>query len=132
MNLRTFFITFLALLSFTVFAQHTEIKKDKNGNEYTSYTNDPTNSRWYTLKNGLTVVLSKNSVKPRVQTLIATKAGSSSDPEENTGLAHYLEHMLFKGTDKYGSLDFKKEKVYLDQIDGLYEKQIFSFKKNSI
>jgi len=70
----------------------------------------------------LTVVLSQNSAKPRVQTLIATKAGSSSDPADNTGLAHYLEHMLFKGTDKYGSLDYSKEKVLLDQVDKLYEK----------
>ena len=105
-----------------MFAQKSETKQDKNGNSYLSYSNDPTNSRWYTLDNGLTVVLSQNSAKPRVQTLIATKAGSSSDPADNTGLAHYLEHMLFKGTDKYGSLDYSKEKVLLDQVDKLYEK----------
>jgi predicted Zn-dependent peptidase len=122
MNIRITFVVLLALASFSLIAQKAEIKKDKNKNEYISYENDPTNSRWYTLKNGLTVVLAQNSTKPRVQTLIATKAGSSSDPAENTGLAHYLEHMLFKGTDKYGSLDFEKEKVYLDQIDVLYEK----------
>jgi len=122
MNVRTYSLAFLAFLTFSVFAQQPETKSDKNGNTYTSYTNDPTNSRWYTLENGLTVILSQNSVKPRVQTLIATKAGSSSDPAENTGLAHYLEHMLFKGTDKYGSLDFEKEKVLLDEIDKLYEK----------
>lgn len=121
MNLKTYFIAFLALASFSLFAQNTETKKDKNGNTYTKYTNDPTNSRWYTLENGLTVILAKNSTKPRVQTLIATKAGSSSDPAENTGLAHYLEHMLFKGTDKYGSLDFEKEQKLLTQIDALYE-----------
>lgn len=103
-------------------AQDKVSQVDENGNSFISYTNDPTNSRWYTLENGLTVILAKNSLKPRVQTLIATKAGSSSDPADNTGLAHYLEHMLFKGTDKYGSLDFEKEKIYLDQIDALYEK----------
>ena len=122
MNLRISFIALLAIVSVTLFAQKAEIKEDKNGNEYTTYNNDPSNSRWYTLSNGLTVILAENSAKPRVQTLIATKAGSSSDPADNTGLAHYLEHMLFKGTEKYGSLDFKKEKVYLDQIDALYEK----------
>jgi len=122
MNIRITLVFLLALASFSLIAQKAETKKDKNKNEYISYANDPTNSRWYTLKNGLTVVLAQNSTEPRVQTLIATKAGSSSDPAENTGLAHYLEHMLFKGTDMYGSLDFKKEKVYLDQIDALYEK----------
>jgi predicted Zn-dependent peptidase len=88
---------------------------------YIVYSNDPLQSRWYTLPNGLTVVMSVNKAEPRVQTLIATKAGSKNDPAENTGLAHYLEHLLFKGTDKYGTLDYAKEKVYLDQIDALYE-----------
>jgi len=73
------------------------------------------------LDNGLTIILAENNTKPRVQTLIANKAGSSSDPSEHTGLAHYLEHMLFKGTDRYGSLDFEKEKVLLAEIDALYE-----------
>ena len=50
------------------------------------------------------------------------RAGSKTDPATNTGLAHYLEHLLFKGTDKYGSLDWAKEKVELDKIDALYEK----------
>ena len=89
---------------------------------YTSVSGDPTQSRWYTLPNGLTVILSVNKDQPRIQTLVATKAGSKNDPADNTGLAHYLEHMLFKGTDKYGTQDFAQEKVYLDQIDVLYEK----------
>jgi predicted Zn-dependent peptidase len=121
MNLRIKIVAFLAFASLSAFAQNPESNVDKNGNSYTSYTNDPTSSRWYTLENGLTVILAQNSAKPRVQTLIATKAGSSSDPAVNTGLAHYLEHMLFKGTDKYGSLDFEKESVLLDKVDELYE-----------
>ncbi|MEI9957917.1 MAG: insulinase family protein [Ferruginibacter sp.] len=52
---------------------------------------------------------------------MATKAGSKTDPADHTGLAHYLEHMLFKGTDKFGSLDWSKEKPELDKIDALYE-----------
>ncbi|MDB9883163.1 insulinase family protein [Bacteroidia bacterium] len=122
MNIRISALLLLAFASLSIFAQKAESKKDKNGNNYTSYTNDPSNSRWYILENGLTVILAQNSKKPRVQTLIATKAGSSSDPADNTGLAHYLEHMLFKGTDKYGSLDYVKEKVLLAEIDKLYEK----------
>lgn len=88
---------------------------------YKTYSNDPLNSRWYTLSNGLTVILSVNKTTPRVQTYIATKAGSKSDPSENTGLAHYLEHLLFKGTDKYGTLDYAQEQIYLNEIDALYE-----------
>ena len=63
-----------------------------------------------------------NKAEPRLQTIIATKAGSNTDPANHTGLAHYLEHMLFKGTDKFGSLDWAKEKPCIDQIDQLYEK----------
>lgn len=99
-----------------------ESKTSPDGYFYKIYKNDPLKSRWYVLNNGLTVILSPNKTSPRIQTLIATKAGSKSDPADNTGLAHYLEHLLFKGTDKYGTLDFAKEKVYLDKIDALYEK----------
>jgi predicted Zn-dependent peptidase len=79
------------------------------------------NTRFYTLKNGLTVILSPNKKEPRIAARIAVRAGSNTDPKDHTGLAHYLEHLLFKGTDKYGSLDWAKEKPYLDQVDHLYE-----------
>lgn len=92
-----------------------------NGYTYKFVTNDPMQARFYTLKNGLTVILSPTPKEPRVQAFVAVKAGSKTDPSTNTGLAHYLEHMIFKGTDKYGSLDFAKEKPELDKIDALYE-----------
>ncbi|HTO15935.1 MAG TPA: insulinase family protein [Edaphocola sp.] len=93
----------------------------ESGYTYKYVTNDPANARFYTLKNGLTVILSPDNKKPRIQTYIAVRAGSKTDPATHTGLAHYLEHMLFKGTDKFGSLDWAKEKPLLDKIDGLYE-----------
>lgn len=92
------------------------------GFTYRYVTNDPMQARFYTLPNGLTVILSANHKEPRVSVRIAVRAGSDNDPRNHTGLAHYLEHLLFKGTEKYGSLDWAKEKPYLDQIDGLYEK----------
>lgn len=91
------------------------------GYTYRYVANDPTNSRFYTLKNGLTVILSPSPKQPRIQTYIAVKAGSKTDPSNHTGLAHYLEHLMFKGTDRYGSLDWSKEKPLLDKIDSLYE-----------
>jgi predicted Zn-dependent peptidase len=91
------------------------------GYTYKYVAGDPTQSRFYTLKNGLTVILSPSKKEPRIQTYIAVKAGSKTDPSTNTGLAHYLEHLLFKGTDAFGSLDWSKEKPMLDQIDALYE-----------
>ena len=91
------------------------------GYTYRYVTNDPASSRFYTLKNGLTVILSPTSKEPRIQCYVATKAGSKTDPADHTGLAHYLEHMLFKGTDQFGSLNWTKEKPELDKIDALYE-----------
>lgn len=91
------------------------------GYTYKYVTGDPMQARFYTLANGLTVILSSNHKEPRVSVRFAVRAGSNTDPKDHTGLAHYLEHLLFKGTEKYGSLDWAKEKPFLDQIDGLYE-----------
>ncbi len=88
---------------------------------YKYVSNDPIKARFYTLPNGLTVILSPTKKDPRIQCYVATKAGSKTDPANHTGLAHYLEHMLFKGTDKYGSLNWVKEKPQLDKVNALYE-----------
>ncbi len=107
------------------FAQSTQYEQRTSADgkfNYLTVAGDPLGVRIYTLSNGLTVMLSVNKTEPRIQTLIATKAGSKNDPADNTGLAHYLEHMLFKGTDKFGTKDWAAEKVQLDKIDALYEK----------
>jgi predicted Zn-dependent peptidase len=77
----------------------------------------------YKLKNGLTVFISVNKDAPRIQTAITVKAGSKFDPPQTTGLAHYLEHMLFKGTAHFGTVDYTKEKPYLDALSDLFEKR---------
>ena len=123
-----FFFLFVAA-TITTYAQPAQTSSDKYawkevssaGYTYRYVTNDPMQARFYTLSNGLTVILSVNHKEPRVATRIAVRAGSNTDPRDHTGLAHYLEHLLFKGTDQYGSLDWAKEKPYLDQIDALYE-----------
>jgi predicted Zn-dependent peptidase len=89
--------------------------------KYESVPNDPLNARIYKLDNGLTVYMTVYKNAPRIQTYIAVRAGSKNDPKDATGLAHYLEHLLFKGTDKYGSKDYAKEKVELDKIEALFE-----------
>src|SRR5690606_25737125 len=75
----------------------------------------------YTLDNGLKVYLSVYKNAPRISTMIATKAGGKYDPADATGLAHYLEHMLFKGTDKYGTANATQEKILVDSIERLFE-----------
>lgn len=86
-----------------------------------SIPNDPMNVKIYTLKNGLKLYLSINKDEPRIFTNIAVRAGSKFDPADSTGLAHYLEHMMFKGTSKIGALDWDKESILLEQISDLYE-----------
>ncbi|OYU78894.1 MAG: peptidase M16, partial [Flavobacterium sp. BFFFF1] len=100
----------------------TETKKDANGYSYEVVKNDKTGVRVYTLKNGLKVYLAQNTDEPRIQTYIPVRTGSNNDPSDNTGLAHYLEHMVFKGTSKIGTQDWEKEKVLIAQISDLYEK----------
>src|SRR5690606_14788303 len=94
---------------------------DENGYSYITVENDDNNVRIYTLKNGLQVYLAQNFDAPRIQTYIPVRTGSNNDPADNTGLAHYLEHMMFKGTSKIGTLDWESESILLDEIAELYE-----------
>ena len=82
---------------------------------------DPLNVHEYTLDNGLKVFVSPNNAEPRIQTLVLVKAGSVHDPSDATGLAHYLEHMLFKGNQKFGTVDYSAEKIELEKIKILFE-----------
>ena len=90
-------------------------------NDYESVKGDPMQTRIYTLKNGLKVYLSVNKDEPRIQANIAVKTGSRNDPAETTGLAHYLEHLMFKGTKQFGTTDSTAEAPLLDEIEQRFE-----------
>ena len=89
--------------------------------KYETVKGDLTETRLYTLDNGLKVYLSVNNEEPRIQTYIAVRTGSKNDPSETTGLAHYLEHIMFKGSSHFGTTDYEAEKVFLDDIEARYE-----------
>lgn len=89
--------------------------------KYETVAGDPLGTKIYTLDNGLKVYMSVNKEEPRIQTFIAVRVGGKNDPADNTGLAHYLEHIMFKGTDKLGTQDYEAEKPLLDQIQALYD-----------
>ena len=91
------------------------------GYRYESVEGDATATRIYTLRNGLKVYMSVNKEQPRLQTMIAVRVGSKNDPAETTGLAHYFEHLMFKGTDKFGTQNYEVEKPLLDEIERLFE-----------
>lgn len=73
------------------------------------------------LSNGLTVFLSVNHAEPRIQTAIAVRTGGKDDPPDNTGLSHYLEHLMFKGSGRLGVSDHAKERPLLDKVENLFE-----------
>ncbi|MBQ5679326.1 MAG: insulinase family protein [Rikenellaceae bacterium] len=88
---------------------------------YESVKGDPTQTRIYTLDNGLKVYMSVSDEEPRIQTYIAVRVGGKNDPSETTGLAHYFEHLMFKGSQSFGTQDYAAEKPMLDEIEQLFE-----------
>ena len=88
---------------------------------YETVEGDPMKSRIYTLDNGLKVYLTVNKETPRIQTYIPVRVGGKNDPAETTGLAHYFEHLMFKGSQNFGTTDYAAEKPLLDEIEALFE-----------
>jgi predicted Zn-dependent peptidase len=89
--------------------------------KYETVPNDPLKARIYTLDNGLKVYMSVNKEEPKIKFTIATKAGSKLDPAETTGLAHYFEHLMFKGTTHFGTTNWEAEEPLLNEIERLFE-----------
>ena len=94
------------------------------GSKYTYETvpGDLMDTKIYTLDNGLKIYMTVNPRQPRLQTYIAVKVGAKNDPSETTGLAHYFEHLMFKGSEKFGTSDYAAEKPLLDRIEQEFEK----------
>ena len=89
--------------------------------KYETVDGDPMKTRIYTLENGLKVYLTVNKETPRIQTYIPVRVGGKNDPAETTGLAHYFEHLMFKGTEHFGTSNYEAEKPLLDEIESLFE-----------
>lgn len=75
----------------------------------------------FILDNGLTVILNEDPYATDVYGAVIIKAGSKNDPADATGMAHYLEHLLFKGTNELGAMDWEKEKPLMDSIIFYYD-----------
>ena len=105
---------FFVMASFagaSVFAQY----------KYTTVAGDPLQTRIYTLKNGLQVYLTVYKDAPRIHCYVSVKVGSKNDPKETTGLAHYFEHLMFKGSTNFGTTDWEKERPMFEKITQLFE-----------
>lgn len=75
--------------------------------------------RELTLSNGMKVWLNEDHTQPKVFGAVVVNAGAVDCP--NTGIAHYFEHIMFKGTDSLGTVDYAAEKVLLDSISMKYD-----------
>ena len=105
-KLRKLLILFLFVLGTTlVFAQQGDLK-----------------TKTIHLDNGLKVVMCEDHSNPEIYGAVYVHAGSKNDPVDATGMAHYFEHIMFKGTDKIGTTNWKAEKVFLDSIDLMYDR----------
>ncbi len=111
---RILLLSFMLVFSLAMQAQKTY--------KFETVAGDPLKARIYTLDNGLKVFLTVYKDAPRIQAYVSVKVGSKNDPKETTGLAHYFEHMMFKGTPNFGTSDWEKEKPMIAQIEALFEK----------
>ena len=124
MKIYKYFFYFLSILMLASCQSDAPDTNQSTSYKYTYETveGDPLNAKIYTLDNGLKIYMSVNKDEPRVVAQVAVRTGSKQDPSDATGLAHYLEHMLFKGNSKFGTKDWESEKVLIQQISDLYEK----------
>jgi len=106
------FLTFIAIN----FADYNKTKHN-----FKTIQDDIYDTHYFELENGLKIYLVKNDTTPTINVRAIFNVGSKNDPQDNTGLAHYFEHLMFGGTSKIGSLDYEKEKPYLDKIENLFE-----------
>jgi zinc protease len=105
MNMKILFLSgIFCLMASFVFAQDNPLKVET-----------------YQLKNGLTVYLNIDHTMPMVHGMVTVKGGGKRDPKDATGIAHYFEHIMFKGTDQIGTIGYAEEKPYLDSIRALYD-----------
>lgn len=107
-------VSFVLLTALTVISCSTQY-------DYQTVSNDSLNARIYTLENGLKVYMTVNRDTPRIQTYVAVHVGAKNDPSETTGLAHYFEHLMFKGSEQFGTQNYELEKPMLDKIEELFE-----------
>ncbi|MGB5404252.1 MAG: pitrilysin family protein [Robiginitalea sp.] len=79
------------------------------------------NVEHYELSNGFQVYLNEDKNASNIYGSVWVNAGGKNDPADATGIAHYLEHMLFKGTEDLGTQDYSLERAHLDSIRVLYD-----------
>ncbi|AFZ47822.1 processing peptidase [Cyanobacterium stanieri PCC 7202] len=75
----------------------------------------------FTLDNGLKFILLENHQAPVISFVTYVDVGAVDEPEGQTGVAHYLEHLAFKGTSEIGTINYEEERPLLDQLAELFD-----------
>jgi predicted Zn-dependent peptidase len=75
----------------------------------------------FTLKNGMLFLIVERPTTPQVACRVAIRAGSALEQTGKSGIAHLLEHMMFKGTKNFGTLDVKKDQELQEKIEAAYQ-----------
>lgn len=75
----------------------------------------------FRLKNGMKFLVLERHQAPVVSFLTYADVGGADEPDGKTGVAHFLEHLAFKGTTRIGTVNYQKEKGLLDRLDQLSE-----------
>ncbi len=76
----------------------------------------------FTLDNGLKFIVVENHQAPVISFVTYADVGGANEPEGKTGVAHYLEHLAFKGTTKIGTTNYQEEKKVLARLDETFAK----------
>ena len=76
----------------------------------------------FSLDNGMKFIVIENHEAPVVSFVTYADVGGVDEPDGQTGVAHFLEHLAFKGTKNIGTKNYQQEKVYLDELDSLFNK----------
>jgi predicted Zn-dependent peptidase len=79
------------------------------------------NIQHFTLENGMLFLIVERHTTPQVACRVAIRAGSALEEAGKTGIAHMVEHMMFKGTKNFGTLDFKRDKELQERIEAAYQ-----------
>ena len=113
------FLAALLLINLTPGISAEEIKRPP-AQDFQEFLNSfQQNIKLVKLKNGLELIMVKRSFAPTVSCYIKFKVGSVDENNANSGIAHMLEHMLFKGTKIVGTKDYKKEEKYIHAVNDM-------------
>lgn len=85
----------------------------------------------FRLKNGMLFLIVERPTTPQVAARVAIRAGSALEDAGKTGIAHMLEHMMFKGTKNFGTLDFKRDRDLQEQIEAAFQVVLKEERKRS-